>query len=126
MMKMVRASVCILSVVLCAAAAEQGAGKDFIRYLAGIELLKTAAPLTDAQKAAQYRALARCTNVTATEAVAFVKSYRNRAEAWQKVWAKVLKAAGDPALIAPAPAGTARVRGPAKVQTGTNRDQTHR
>jgi hypothetical protein len=63
----------------------------YVQYFAGIEMLATDAKSDHPQKAQRYRSLCRITGVSGEKARAFVRSYQNNPEGWQKFMAAVLE-----------------------------------
>jgi len=59
--------------------------EDVIRYLAGVEILRTADHLTAESKAGEYRRLVQMTGVSSSDATVFVERYRNAPHKWKKI-----------------------------------------
>ena len=74
--------------LLLTAALAQGASpnkENIIRYLAGIEILRTADHLTVESKSAKYHALVQTTGVSASDATVFVEGYRDAPQKWKEI-----------------------------------------
>jgi hypothetical protein len=64
--------------------------KGFVRYLAGIEMLRNSQTLPAAQQSVSYRQLVKLTGVDAHCAASLIRKYHNRPEQWKKFYKEIL------------------------------------
>ena len=92
MKKRVMLAAAVFLVAACLARAQDPAPayRNYVAYLAGIEVLTTDKTISRPLAAQRYRRLRLLTGVNGTQARAFVAGFRNDPAGWQKLRAAVL------------------------------------